>query len=100
MTKEEKALYSARYFDARDVIIHRVREVFSLPNAVTELIADLEEERRADVWRSVQEECPGITPEEYEAELDAGAGRIKRTFYSEKGYAKPRLVRSDLPVHS
>jgi hypothetical protein len=46
-----------------------------------------------DHWDQIQKECPGITREEYMAELEADIQLIKETFYSKNGFLKPRLVR-------
>ena len=44
-------------------------------------------------WAQIQAEFPGMTKEEYEAGLAADFELIRKTFYSEKGFMKPRLVR-------
>jgi hypothetical protein len=44
-------------------------------------------------WALIQAEFPGMTKEEYEVGLDATFELIRKTFYSEKGFIKPRLVR-------
>ncbi len=44
-------------------------------------------------WKSIQREFPGITREEYEADLEVSIQEIRKKYYSEKDYLKPRLIK-------
>jgi hypothetical protein len=97
MTKDQISAYQSGYRDCRDVTTSRLREIIKQSAgqqaAVVSLIAELEGDAADELWQGIQEECPGITRAEYEAELDESAKAIRTKYYNSKGHLKLRLVR-------
>lgn len=97
MTKEEMNSFRDGYDEARHIAIGWMKKIASLESGHLEelkiLIADLEEEERQDHWRAIQEEFPGITEEQYQAELDRSMEQIRRRYYR-KGLIELELIKS------
>lgn len=100
MNESEKDAIRFGYSEARDVILYQLKEILredsngevvklQLEILIHELELDIEKAN----WRAIQEEFPGITEEEYEAQMEASAVEIRKTYFSENGFLKPRLVR-------
>lgn len=100
MNKSEKDAFDFGYSEARGVVLSQLKEILredsdgeivklQLELLIHELELDIEKAN----WRAIQEEFPGITEEEYEAEQEASADEIRKTYFSENGFLKPRLVR-------
>lgn len=99
MNERELREFGEGYWECREVILSRLKTVLSadgdLRKPLESLIQVLEDDRDRGQWESVQREFPGITREEYEAGLDETAETIRRLYYSEAGFRKPRLVRNE-----
>lgn len=99
MTEDQIDAYRSGYWECRRVILGRLREVFDDPidcrDALGDAIERLEADEEKEHWESVQREVPGITRDEYEAELEADGKAIREAFYSPAGLLKPRIVRAD-----
>lgn len=100
MTREEIELEAewSGYFECRWNIRGRLQGILELESghrtAIEALLFQLDEEEQEACWRLAQLDCPGMTREEYETELEATGEAIRKAYYSEKGYLKPRLVRN------
>jgi hypothetical protein len=98
MTETEKELFGEGYNECKRLFLHELRKIAELPTghkaAVREYVANLEKEMAEEHWASIQKEFPGITREQYEAELEPSIKVIRETYYSENGYLKPRLVKN------
>jgi hypothetical protein len=98
MTDTDISNFRAGYNEARSIAMGRIKEIVSLPNghlaALKCLIKKLEKEEWEDHWRTIQEESPGITVEEYEADLDRTAELIREEYYQKNGLIKLRLLES------
>ena len=101
MTDEQIEFFRMGYWECRTVVLVALRKACTKKRgrgaALEKLLAELDADEKRDVWASVQAEFPGITREQYEAELEASAQAIRETFYSPAGFLRPRLVR-DLVV--
>lgn len=84
MTKEQTEFFRRGYEEYRNIIINRLRDVNS-ERDLSILISQLRSEIAADLWRKVQEEQPGITHEEYEAQLNEALRIAKEKHYSKLG---------------
>lgn len=99
MTKNDIANFRMGYDECRQVIQNDLRKALNADDlriAIVEILRTLEADAETDRWRNIQEEFPGITKEEYEAELAESAKYIKEKYYSKAGYRKPRLVKNDI----
>lgn len=98
MNKEQLSFYKSGYWDARVVAIGDLRRIATLRRGLREellkLADELEEDERHEHWESIQEESPGITEEQYQAELDASMDQIRNDFFQKNGLIKLRLVKS------
>jgi hypothetical protein len=99
MTESEIAEFRFGYHECRAVILADLKEIVvkktaaDLRAALAKLIFDLDADIEREHWDAIQKEFPGMTRDEYEAECEANAEQICKTYYSEHGYLKPRLVR-------
>ena len=98
MNREQIDFYRSGYWECRQIIIQRLKSVLArkigLRSALTATLKQLECEADEDHWRTIQDECPGITREQYAAGLVADAKAIRDEFYTKAGFLKPRLVRN------
>jgi hypothetical protein len=88
MNKDQIANFSWGYNECQMLILGYLREILKLKTgqrkAVEVLLKKQEAEFEANHWRCIQEECPGITREEYEAGLEAGAQAIRESVLKKK----------------
>ena len=85
------------YDQCRDVVLSVLRKILSkrgLRVALEEFIEKLEDDKEREHGEQIQKEQPGITLEEYEAQLEKDFKLIREKYYSKQGYLKPRLVRT------
>jgi len=98
MTKDEISMFRSGYDECRQVIIRNLKTILGkcsgkgVKAKLCALICQLEADAEREHWKQIQEEFPGITPEEYESEMNATFDLIREKYYSEHGYLKPRLV--------
>ena len=91
--------FKSGYDECRAVILEELKELIEkippkiLKHKIQLLTDKLEDDAEEEHWKAIQEEFPGITREAYEAELDTFVKEVRKTYYSEKGILKPRLVR-------
>jgi hypothetical protein len=96
MNQNEIDIFKFGYSECRDVLMRELRTILTMPNpkvALKKLIEELESDAERAHWELIQKEQPGITHEEYEAELEEFGREIRERYYSKAGYLKPRLVR-------
>jgi|GEM_PF-3966692 len=97
MIDENAQSFRNGYFEARSVFQGRIEKTLKQrtghKNALSQLYLEVEAEIAADIWRDVQEEFPGMTREEYEADLEESARLIKAKYYnSDRRLKALRLV--------
>lgn len=98
MTKDEISAFRAGYWEARNIAMSRIREVIALKKnhrmALQKLLKEIEDEAWDDHWRTIQEESPGITLEEYESDLQRTSEMIREHYYQKDRAIKLYLVKS------
>lgn len=98
MTKEQISFFRAGYWEARGITIHELKRIVKIKwgykKEIQKFIDELEADERREYWESVQDECPGITKEQYELELEAEMQLIREEFFQKNGMSKLRLLRS------
>lgn len=96
MTDKSIEDFNFGYRECRRVMIFDLRKVLKLEDgqieAIRELLERLEDDEEADHWKSIQEEFPGITREQYEAELEESAAYIRERYYTKDGLLRLRIV--------
>jgi len=84
--------FRSGYTEYRWLALSYLRELAALPSghkeAINDLIVRMKIEEDEEVWQSVQEEFPGMTREQYEAELEQSFNMIKAKHYDVNGKRK------------
>ena len=89
--------YKFGYNECRNIVIGTLREILSNPDPIVVLkqfIEELEDDKEREHWAQIQREQPGITREEYEAQLEEFSKELREIYYSKAGFLKPRLVKN------
>lgn len=98
MTPGELAEFKFGYDECRRVFIGDLKEILSSKKnpkkALENLIGQMEQEEATEHWEQIQKDYPGMTREEYELESEKSADVVRKKYYNENGYLKPRLVRN------
>jgi hypothetical protein len=98
MTEGEMNSFWDGYNEARHLAIDWMKKITSLKKGhlreLKLLVRELEEEERQDHWRAIQKEFPGITEEQYLAELDSSMEQIRERYYRKKSPVELVLIRS------
>ena len=98
MTEKEINDFKFGYYECRAVILGSLKKIIAqgadvdIRADLETLIDELEDDIEREHWEIIQKESPGITREEYEPECEAETDLIRKTYYSEYGYLRPRLV--------
>lgn len=99
MNEEMIEWFREGYNECRMVIIKKLREILDFHEGdvseISNLIYRLEEDQERELSESIQKEFPGITPDEYEAELSSDIEMIYGKYYRKDGTLKMRLVRGE-----
>lgn len=98
MNEDQISHFRFGYDECARVILFELREILKLKSghcaAIKKLLTNWEKNMADQHWKDVQNEFPGITREEYDADLENTAQTIRKEYYSKHGYLKPRLVRN------
>jgi hypothetical protein len=91
------------YNECRSIVIDDIKKILEMKSgqraALKALLNELEEAEEANFWFFIQKDFPGMTREEYDAEMEKGSQMIRETFFSKEGYLKPWLVRRSILPH-